>query len=69
MNGYGFAMFDVGNNPSRPEYLGLAQMDEVPLGTRPMVWNDSVWVIGDGPSFLGAKPEKYVYLYQWEFVR
>ena len=64
----GFAMFDIGDSPSIAKYLGLAQMDEVPEGTRPMVWNDSVWVIGDGPSFLGAEPEKYVYLYQWDIA-
>jgi hypothetical protein len=60
----GFAVFDIGEDSATAKYLGLAQMDEVPKGTRPMVWNDSLWVIGDGPSFLNSKPEKFVYLYK-----
>ena len=62
----GIAVFDI-QNPASPKYIGLANLDEVPKGTRPMTWNDKLWVIGDGPSFINEKPDKFVYLYAWEW--
>ncbi len=64
----GLALFDIGTDPEKAVYLGLAELDEVPRGTRPMAWNDHVWVIGDGPHFVdggreGTEPQ--VYLYRW----
>jgi streptogramin lyase len=63
----GFAVFDIGENPEKAIYLGLAAMDVVPRGTRPMTWNHSLWVIGDGPHFIDGSAEKRnpcLYLYK-----
>ncbi len=68
----GFAIFDIGKDPEKAIYLGLAEIDEMPQGTRPMVWNESLWVIGDGPHFLNGSRDNRkpcVYLYRWEMRR
>jgi hypothetical protein len=62
----GIAVFDI-QNPDSAKYLGLAQMDVVPKGTRAMTWNGKLWVIGDGPSYLDKHPDPFVYLYAWEW--
>lgn len=59
----GLAVFDREGSPAEPEYLGLLDMDVVPISARPFVWDDALWVIADGPS---DSKDNYVHIYTWK---
>ncbi|MFZ5831963.1 MAG: hypothetical protein ACOY3P_17910, partial [Planctomycetota bacterium] len=63
MGARGIAIFDRKQDPAQPKYRGLVDMDVVPISARPFVWDDTIWVIGDGPN---DSTDNYVHLYAWE---
>ncbi|HBE01146.1 MAG: hypothetical protein A2096_03915 [Spirochaetes bacterium GWF1_41_5] len=65
----GIGIFDRQAKPEAPVYLGLLTFDIVPAGTRPLVWDNEIWIIGDGPNFIKdgiGNKENYVHIYSWE---
>jgi hypothetical protein len=69
MGAKGIAAFSIDDDPANPVYLGLIPMDHVPPGTRPFIWDDELFVIGDGPNFIGAETrntDNHVHLFRWQ---
>jgi hypothetical protein len=61
----GLAVFDREGSPAKPGYLGLLDMDVVPISARPFVWDDALWVIADGPN---DSKDNYVHIYTWRRI-